>query len=665
MDNGMNNKNRFLLNSVMMALLLTGLWASPPVGAQDDAGLGVEAARTAPWPEEAVHLFATLPIQDGGRIKPLESYANVALLKFNGKRSCKDLSGNKLRGIEWFMDCLFFPEDARQYKTFRVDNSDVMTALGLPYSKRRDRYAYADIEPGRVKLLELARGYSSKPNQQRSLREVQIVNLADNLMEFEGLARAFEVARLRVNLSEAPALAALFDGATEVRLSELLPKSEGILTLLRGLGQEDKESANYKSSLAAIEHISHTLENATALALFPPVAQDAKEWISQSDIAASLFRGTPPEASLLPPFGLLEELAESRNSMDAFAATAAELHANLSAKATQRGEYRAIPLEVAYHKAKFVSYSLYGYVLCFVVVAFSWLRPKSKGLYAAGLALLTLPTLYLAIGITVRCLIRLRPPVTTLYETILFVAWCAVATCVFIEVVGRRKMALSMGAFVGILGLFLAYKYELQEGVDTMPSMVAVLDTNFWLATHVTTIIIGYAAGLLAAAMSHLFVFGKLLRVKDTEFFLSLNRTVYGVLCFSLLFSVVGTILGGIWANESWGRFWGWDPKENGALMICLWQLALIHAYRGHYIHSHGLHLAAIAGGIVIAFSWFGVNLLGVGLHSYGFTSGISQALLIFYVIEGVALALGGLAWILEKPLKEAAEDPPLPSAQK
>ena len=111
-----------------------------------------------------------------------------------------------------------------------------------------------------------------------------------------------------------------------------------------------------------------------------------------------------------------------------------------------------------------------------------------------------------------------------------------------------------------------------------MPSLVAVLDSNFWLATHVTTITIGYAAGLLASAFAHVWILGKLLgyRRGDKAFYETVSQMTYGVLCFGLLFALVGTMLGGIWANYSWGRFWGWDPKENAALMICLWQIAML-----------------------------------------------------------------------------------------
>jgi ABC-type transport system involved in cytochrome c biogenesis permease subunit len=177
---------------------------------------------------------------------------------------------------------------------------------------------------------------------------------------------------------------------------------------------------------------------------------------------------------------------------------------------------------------------------------------------------------------------------------------------------------------------------------------VAVLDTNFWLSTHVTTITMGYSAGLLASAFSHVYVIGRLVRGGKPrgEFFKSLIRMTYGVICFGLIFSVVGTILGGVWANESWGRFWGWDPKENGALMIVLWELFILHARMGGYIRDLGIAMAAIFGGMIVAFSWWGVNLLGIGLHSYGFTSGVMRTLMIFYIVELGVLGAGAfVAW--------------------
>jgi ABC-type transport system involved in cytochrome c biogenesis permease subunit len=271
----------------------------------------------------------------------------------------------------------------------------------------------------------------------------------------------------------------------------------------------------------------------------------------------------------------------------------------------------------------------------------------------------------LVAAIVWRCVLRGRPPVTTLYETKLFVTAVGVVVALVIEALGRQRLALSAAATLGALGVFVASGYEVLDKRDTMPALVAVLDTNFWLATHVTAISIGYAAGMLAALLASGYLLAKLFRVRrgDRPFYAALSRMVYGVLCFGLIFSLVGTMLGGIWANESWGRFWGWDPKENGALLIVISQLVILHARRGGYLREHGVCMAAAFGGTVVAFSWWGVNLLGVGLHSYGFTSGINTALWSYYGVQWSICGLGALAWLLERraatptPVEASSED--------
>ena len=142
-----------------------------------------------------------------------------------------------------------------------------------------------------------------------------------------------------------------------------------------------------------------------------------------------------------------------------------------------------------------------------------------------------------------------------------------------------------------------------------MTSLVAVLDTNFWLATHVTTVTIGYAAGLLAGALAHIFIICKFFRIKsdDTQFYKGITRMVYGTICFGLFFfSGRHDTGGGYGANDSWGRFWGWDPKENGALMIILWELAILHARMGGYIRDIGVSITAVIAGCIVAFSLVG-----------------------------------------------------------
>jgi ABC-type transport system involved in cytochrome c biogenesis permease subunit len=350
---------------------------------------------------------------------------------------------------------------------------------------------------------------------------------------------------------------------------------------------------------------------------------------------------------------LLEQASADRGNPDRLAAHLAALNAVVRELAADNRQVAQIPLENFLYRLQPFYYSLVLYVAVFLLAALSWLAPARRWPYRLSVIALAFPLALHTAGIVLRCVIRARPPVTTLYETLLFIAAVAAACALVLECVTRRRVAVAMGAFLGAVGLFLASRYEAIDGRDTMPSLIAVLDTNFWLATHVTTITIGYAAGLLAGALAHLYLFGKALGWKrdDAGFYRHLTRMVYGVLCFGLLFATVGTVLGGIWANESWGRFWGWDPKENGALMIVLWGLAVLHARLGGYIRDFGINMAALFGGIIVAFSWFGVNMLGVGLHSYGFTSGIHRALTTFYLIEMAALMVGGFAWLREQEI--------------
>ncbi len=117
----------------------------------------------------------------------------------------------------------------------------------------------------------------------------------------------------------------------------------------------------------------------------------------------------------------------------------------------------------------------------------------------------------------------------------------------------------------------------------------------------------------------------------------------YGVFCFATLFSFVGTVLGGIWADQSWGRVWGWDPKENGAVLIVLWCALILHARWGGFIKQRGLMIMALFGNVVTSFSWFGVNMLGVGLHSYGFMQKAFPSLIGFIISQLALMAAAAM----------------------
>jgi len=245
--------------------------------------------------------------------------------------------------------------------------------------------------------------------------------------------------------------------------------------------------------------------------------------------------------------------------------------------------------------------------------------------------------------------------VTNLYSSAVFVGWVAVVLGVVLERIYRRGFATAVAAASGFATLIVAH--HLAGDGDTMEMMRAVLDSNFWLATHVTTITIGYGATFLAGAIAIVWTLRKhLARSMDPGTTKALGSMTYGVICFALLFSFGGTVLGGIWADQSWGRFWGWDPKENGALLIVLWNAIILHARWGGYARERGIMAMAIFGNVITSLSWFGVNMLGVGLHSYGFMDKAFYALSGFVASQLLLLALAllprhfwaGSAWKAE-----------------
>ena len=190
---------------------------------------------------------------------------------------------------------------------------------------------------------------------------------------------------------------------------------------------------------------------------------------------------------------------------------------------------------------------------------------------------------------------------------------------------------------------------------DTFVVLQAVLDTQFWLATHVTCITLGYSTTFLAGCFGIVYILrGVATPSLSPQVGKELSRMIYGTICFAIFFSFVGTVLGGLWADDSWGRFWGWDPKENGALIIVLWCALVLHARWGGMVKDRGLAVLAVAGNICTAWSWFGVNELGVGLHSYGFTEGVLLALGLFFISQVAVIALGLLPtrlwWSFREP---------------
>ena len=304
------------------------------------------------------------------------------------------------------------------------------------------------------------------------------------------------------------------------------------------------------------------------------------------------------------------------------------------------GDMAKMNLEVFYSRFQPFLQALALYVIVFLLACGSmlfWQRP----LWRSAMVVMVLAFVVQTLAMSARIYLMGRPPVTNLYSSAVFIGWGAVLMAIFFEYFFRNGIVMGMASLVGTATLVIAQ--NLAQGGDTMASLQAVLDSNFWLTTHVLAITYGYSAVFVAGGLGIAYVLGNLFSAGFAEGGgKTIGRMIYGVACFALLFSFVGTILGGIWADQSWGRFWGWDPKENGAVLIVIWVAIMLHA-RWVGGGDRAMALMAIFGNIVTAWSWFGTNMLGVGLHSYGFMDSALVWLLIFVGSQLLLIALGWL----------------------
>jgi ABC-type transport system involved in cytochrome c biogenesis permease subunit len=275
-------------------------------------------------------------------------------------------------------------------------------------------------------------------------------------------------------------------------------------------------------------------------------------------------------------------------------------------------------------------------------------------------------------GLLARMYISGRPPVTNLYSSAVFIGFGAAIICLILEFIFRNGVGCLTAALLGIGTMLIAQALDVRDA-DTMAQLQAVLDTNWWLATHVVIITLGYSAAFMAGIVAVVFIIrGLFSRDLDANQRKEMYRMAYGIVCFAMFASFVGTILGGIWADQSWGRFWGWDPKENGAILIVLWNAVILHARWGGIVKERGFMVLCVGGIIITGWSWFGTNLMGIGLHAYGFIDGGVAALLLSWLASAMIIGAGMLPKTLWKcyafeasvpTAKVAAKPPKLPAA--
>ena len=299
-----------------------------------------------------------------------------------------------------------------------------------------------------------------------------------------------------------------------------------------------------------------------------------------------------------------------------------------------------ISMEVLYHK---LNLALWAFVAAFIACLLASLNMvfKSRKLDVAANVACIATAGILAVLFTLRTYVAVRVPLSSLYEIVLLVAMLLMAfeagAFIFCK---RRTFSLMVPVtFMAALMLFFA-KFVLEPG-DTFRPIPAVLNSSVFLTVHVFTIALGFAGMILSGVVAHVALF----RASSEKNSASspLNSLLYGTLIFGAVFTVIGTLLGGVWADFAWGRFWGFDPKECGALFVILWAMLELHLRAGKLVSPRGFALMNCFNVIVTFLCWFGVNLLGVGLHSYGFQSGSLTWLALFVGIDSMVIAYLGL----------------------
>lgn len=254
------------------------------------------------------------------------------------------------------------------------------------------------------------------------------------------------------------------------------------------------------------------------------------------------------------------------------------------------------------------------------ILLFCAYRINNSVLIKLSFASLLLAFILHTILLTWRSYLLNRPPVSNMFETVIYVPWVAVLCGLLLNLIRSHLLVLISASIASITLLIVLKLTDLNSSFDNVQ---AVLDSQFWLMIHVLMIVGSYGIFILGAVISHFYLILYLSHRTESPSMHFLSQFILQTMYLGLVLLIPGTLLGGVWAAESWGRFWDWDPKESWAFIsICLY-LVWVHAYRYHRIRSFGLAVGSISGLLAISFTWYGVNyILGTGLHSYGFGSG-------------------------------------------
>jgi ABC-type transport system involved in cytochrome c biogenesis permease subunit len=692
-----------------------------------------------------------LPVVADGRVKPLDTYARNLLRIISGTETFKleyqEDGKTKTRtepAIRWLMDTIARPDEAKHHKVIRIENLEVLKALNLE-PRKGYRYSKAEIEeqpdekdkmPRDRRLVKL--GQKIDEARKKGQRNLSVEDR--KAIEFE---RKFGLYETLSHLGEQPNIEARapmermqravgFEAALrETKLARVVPPVDNksdywdFLTLAELMQPLDEQPEHRLMVKFAMTQISEVLADDSLSMEGNAQLTGSRNWLKRrypdvekmdvKDMDGLTKGGARKASPAIAAWRTLLTDYEAGN-VAGFNGAVAVYRDSLKGQSFEGVGMSRLGFEWFFNSFQpfLLSSMLYFFAgLLALGAMLGWTRTLNRTAFAICLFTIGLHTF----AMIARMVISGRPPVTNLYTTAVFIGWGIVALSLVMEKIYKMGIGNIVASGAGFATLLIAH--FLSGDGDTFTVLVAVLDTQFWLATHVTTINLGYAMtflsgilGLLyiayrkplpfAFAMSALLaivcykvpgpiasmfetladlsisaetvkwlgILGGMFGIGATawaymqseyrdaapltpELEKNLSRMIYGTLCFGIFFSFVGTVLGGLWADDSWGRFWGWDPKENGALIIVLWNAVVLHARWGGMVGGRGMAVLSVFGNICTGWSWFGVNELNVGLHAYGFTEGVLLALGLFAMSQLVIIGLGCLPQASNKSIPQ------------
>jgi ABC-type transport system involved in cytochrome c biogenesis permease subunit len=567
--------------------------------------------------------FGRLPILANGRLKPLDTVARNSLLLFQGRQTVVTPAGVKVSPTEWLLDVYFHSDAADRYRTFEVVHPDLLALLDLKAEDGdgKKRFSYLEVSKKIPELERQARLAGPVESAVRTPFQKSVMQLYGALVQYQRLKHTLAPPTTEDFLAEL------------LRFQKLIPTGVAAVRAKQAGQPHDEATAKAMIELGQRYLFMSETTNFLAIPPTPEVAEDTA-WQTTGQSLLSAFQRGSVDSSVLAYAGL--GYAWRQRQPEQFNKLVELYHAQIAKRFA--AQLTKSDTEARFNAAAPFYSSMSLYVGALLIAIFSWLKwPEILG--RSSFYLILLAWLATTAGIATRMWIEGRPPVTNLYSSALFVGWGSVGLCLILEAIFKNAIGSVAAGLTGFATLLIAHHLSLSG--DTLEMMRAVLDSNFWLATHVVIVTIGYSATFLAGFLAIIYILrGGFTRSLDKASAEALVRMVYGIICFGTLFSFVGTVLGGIWADQSWGRFWGWDPKENGALIIVLWNALILHARWGGLIKARGLMALAVFGNVVTSWSWFGTNMLGVGLHSYGFTDSAFMALTMFVASQLALIAL-------------------------